>query len=77
LIAVYADNGDNTKFIDFDIEVIQKYEILTENNALAGFLEAGSLAYYTYTANADQDTTLFVTVSDHNTLCTNIYLSYS
>lgn len=44
---------------------------------MAGFLEAGSIAYYTYTPSTTKDTTLFLTVSDHNALCTNIYLSYN
>ena len=60
--------------MEFEIEVVQKYETLTDDGSVRGYLETDSMAYYNYMAKGG-DTTLVFFLSDHNQRCANMFLS--
>ena len=54
--------------------MVQKYESLTDDGSIKGYLDKGSMAYYTYIAKSGSTTLIFF-LSDHNQRCANIFLS--
>lgn len=78
IVAVYSDNEKEVgKTVEFEIEVVQVFQRITDEGSVTGYLEAGSFAYYSYTAKQSltKPTTMIFFLSDHNQQCANMYLS--
>lgn len=50
IIAVYSYEGES-KLLEYEIEVVQRVQEISDTSAINGYLEANSSAYYTYDAH--------------------------